>query len=473
MGSVTLIMFAFAYWLAFYLISRNSHPRLRLTGAGLLAYAIVLGLGFTSTGEVWERINWALRLLPPLLWSGAILHIDDRIRLNRGLLPKIWKWILLPFTLLIGIGFVIGFNFIIDNWTWLSILIGLSPAIFTLILLQDLLTLLRPRQATGILLAATLFFTLGEGFLILPNNWFTAEWMLPAIGLDLLFLGFAIAWFDAFDEGETLLFDLLRSFAVTAFTVLIFAGQIGFIIAIHTGLTSLMRILLVSTITTAILLSVFADPLQSLVDKFVFLRAPSLQSTRAQLRTESALLPRMSGSDDLANLDDDKRTRITRGALSNFGNLPKLATSPLTKLPLIEERLRARNAVDNTLERATELKILLTESISRLKPASQKGFDSSEEWRYYNALYFPYVAGLRPYSRRQERDLAPEEQEALNWLQAYVPERTLYNWQNAGAKLVANDLWELNFPKIKVSLRRGHSPTKQSPIKSERPTRPR
>jgi hypothetical protein len=121
-----------------------------------------------------------------------------------------------------------------------------------------------------------LFFTLGEGFLVLPNNWLTAEWILPAIGLDLLFLGFSIAWFDAFDEGETLLYDLLRSFAVTSITVLIFAGQVGFIIVIKTGLTPVMRILLVSTITTAILLSVFAEPLQSLVDKFVFLRAPSL-----------------------------------------------------------------------------------------------------------------------------------------------------------------------------------------------------
>jgi hypothetical protein len=125
-------------------------------------------------------------------------------------------------------------------------------------------------------------------------------------------------------------------------------------------------------------------------------------------------LPRITGSNDLANLDDDKRTRITRRALSNFGNLPKLATSPLTKLPVINERHKERNAIDNTLERATELKILLTESISRLNPTSPKDFDSSEERRYYNALYFPYVTGLRPYSRRQERDLAPEEQEALN-----------------------------------------------------------
>ena len=445
MDSVTLTMFAFASWLAFYLIARNNHPRLRLTGAGLLAYALVLGLGFASTGEIWERINWSLRLLPSLLWAGAILHIDDRIRLSRGLLVKIWKWVLFPVTLTGGAGFVIGLDFITNNWTWFSILIGLSPAIFTLILLQDLLTILRPRQATGVLLAATLFFTLGEGFLVLPNNWFTADWILTAIGIDLLFLGFAIAWFDAFDEGETLLYDLARSLAGTTFTVLVFAGQIGFIIAIQTGLTPTMRILLVTTITTAILLSVFADPLQSLADKFIFLHAPSLRSTRDQLRTESALLPRLPDSEDLANLEDEKRARITRRALSNFGNLPKLAASPLTRLPLIEKRLRERNAADNTLERAGELKILISESIARLKPPGQKDFDSSDEWRYYNALYFPYVAGLRPYSRRQERDLAPEEQEALNWFQAYVPERTLYNWQNAGAKLVANDLWELNF----------------------------
>ena len=445
MDSITLITFSISCWLGLYLIARNNHPRLRLTGTGLLAYALVLGLGFTDTGEIWERINWALRLFLSLLWAGAVLYIDDHISLNRHLLPKFWKWILFPVTIIGSVSFILGLNLATSNWTWFAILIGLTPAIFTAILLQDLLTLLRPRQATGILLAATLFFTLGEGFLVLPFNWFPADWALLAIGLDILFLGFAIAWFDAFDEGETLLFDLLRSFAVTIFTVLVFAGQVGFIIAIQTGLTPGIRILLVSTITTAILLSVFADPLQSLVDKFVFLRASALKDTRSQLRTESALLPRMDSSLELGSLEEEKRVRLTRRALSNYGNLPKLASSPLTKLPLIEERLKKRKVSDNTIERANELKGLLTESILRLKPIGEKDFDSSDEWRYFNALYFPYVAGLRSYSRRQERDLAPEEREALNWMQVYVPERTLYNWQNAGAKLVANDLWELNF----------------------------
>lgn len=445
MGSITLVTFSFACWLGFYLIARKNRPRMYLTGTGLLAYALVLGLDFSISGELWERVNWALRLLPSLFWAGAILYIDERITLKRSLLPNIWKWILVPLTLLAGLAYALEVAWVSAGWIWIAIAVGLFPAVFTLILLQDLLTLMRPRQATGILLVATLFFTLGEGFLVLPLNWIPEHWALLAIGLDFLFLGFAIAWWDAFEEGETLLYDLLRSFAVTAFVVLVFAGQVGFIIAIQSGLTPGMRILLISTVITAILLSVFADPLQSLVDKLIFLRSPELRSTRAQLRMESALLPRLDPGFDLKNIDEDKRVRLTRRALSNYGNLPRLASSPLTQLPLIGKRLKVRQVSENTLERANELKGLLTESILRLKPPGEKTFDSSDEWRYFNALYFPYVAGLKPYSRGQDRELASDEQEALNWLQAFVPERTLYNWQNAGAKLIANDLWELNF----------------------------
>jgi hypothetical protein len=72
-------------------------------------------------------------------------------------------------------------------------------------------------------------------------------------------------------------------------------------------------------------------------------------------------------------------------------------------------------------------------------------FDTTDEWRFYNALFFPYVRGLRPYRRNQEKNLADFEKEAIEWFQAFVPERTLHNWQNAAAGLIANDLWESNF----------------------------
>jgi len=52
---------------------------------------------------------------------------------------------------------------------------------------------------------------------------------------------------------------------------------------------------------------------------------------------------------------------------------------------------------------------------------------------------------LRPSSRNQEKDLQAHEKDALSWFQAFVPERTLHNWQNTAAKLIANDLWENNF----------------------------
>ena len=53
--------------------------------------------------------------------------------------------------------------------------------------------------------------------------------------------------------------------------------------------------------------------------------------------------------------------------------------------------------------------------------------------------------GLKPYSRRANYyDLDPESQAALEWFRSQVPERTLYNWQNAAAALVAQDLREQN-----------------------------
>lgn len=61
------------------------------------------------------------------------------------------------------------------------------------------------------------------------------------------------------------------------------------------------------------------------------------------------------------------------------------------------------------------------------------------------ALFFPYVTGLRPYSRAQEKDLADYEKDAIKWFQSFVPERTLHNWQNTAARLIANDLWERNW----------------------------
>jgi hypothetical protein len=436
---MNLIPFTFSVWLGLFLVGRGAQPRLRLAGLGLLFYAGALAINIPN-------ISLALRLLPPALWVGAILHLDQRIIDRHPILFAVWKWVLLPLTfLLCGFFLFDPSTASISPFLWISLLIALTPLFWTLILIQDYITFLQPRQVKGILFTATLFFALGEAFLLFPADWFPQEYALPAIGIDLLFLGFGMAWFDAFDEGESFLPDLLRSFVLTVIMVLIFAGQIGFVIAIQTGLTEGMRLLLTTTILASVVISVFGNTLQNKLDGFAFSSAPSVREARARLQMESAVLSRKDAEIDLSALDENERARLTRRALSHFGNLVRLASSPLTQLPIIESRLRARNAPDTTLDRATELKSLLTESIQKLKPQSEKGFDTTEQWRFYNALYFPYVAGLRPYSRNQEIELAAYEKEAMDWFQSFVPERTLHNWQNAGAKLIANGLWESNF----------------------------
>ena len=436
---LNLIPFAVSTWLGLFLLGRGSHPRLRLAALGLLFYAAAL-----ATQD--PNFSLVLRLLPPILWVGAILFLDQRVTDKHPTLFMIWKRILLPVTLLLAGFFLINPSASsISPFTWISLFIGLTPLFWILMLIQDFISLLRPRQAAGVLFTATLFFALGETFLVLPTDWFPQQYVLPAIGIDLIFLGFCIAWFDAFDEGETFLPDMIRSFVLTVIIVLIFAGQVGFLIAIQTGFTEGMQTLLTTTIFASVLISVFWNGLQHKLDELAFARLPSVRDERARLQTESAILSRKDAQIDLSALKEEHRSRLTRQALSHFGDLTRLASSPLTRLPVIESRLKTRNTPDTTLDRASELKSLLTESIMKLKPQSSKLFETTDEWRFYNALFFPYVAGLRPYSKNQAKDLASHEKEAINWFQAFVPERTLHNWQNAGAKLIATELWESNF----------------------------
>ena len=434
---LNLIPFTISIWLGLFLITRGSHPRLRLAAYGLLIYAAAL---------IADDLTHALRLLPPVLWVGAILHLDQRVIDKHQTLLKIWKWILLPVTFLIGGYFAFDPTASQNNpFNWLSFLIGLTPLIWTLILTQDYITLLQPRQATGILFIATIFFALGEGYLLLPINSVFQQYMLPGIGVDLLFLGFCMAWFDAFDEGETFLPEMFRSFVLTSIIVVIFTGQVGFVVAIQTGLTDGMKLLLTTTIIASTVIAVFGNSLQNKLDEIAFSGTPSIREARRRLQTESAILSRKDPGHDLKAMSEDERSRITRRALSHFGDLTRLASNPLTQLPTIDERLKSRNAPDTTLDRATELKSVLTESISKLKPQHEKFFDSTDEWRFYNSVFFPYVIGLHPYSRNQEKDLKAHEKEALEWFQSFVPERTLHNWQNTAAKLIANDLWEKNY----------------------------
>ena len=170
--------------------------------------------------------------------------------------------------------------------------------------------------------------------------------------------------------------------------------------------------------------------IQSLLDKLTL--SQQTINERQILRQTADALPLLSTL-ETDSLNEEQFTRLTRRALSHLGDLPKLATNPLVNLSIIQGA--------NPLDRAHALKSLLIHSIQKLKPQSDSKFGTIDEWRYYNALHFPYVLGLKPYTRRTDHNsLDDASRAALDWFQTSVPERTLHNWQNTAAKLIAADL---------------------------------
>jgi hypothetical protein len=259
--------------------------------------------------------------------------------------------------------------------------------------------------------------------------------LLAAISVDLVLLGGCVAVLDAFDEGESIRRDMLWSLLVAGGTAILFGTQV----ALAAWLTDQpLELLAYGIVGAAIAVQVLARPINALADRFAF-RDAALRRERSDLREVAAALPRRAEA-PLAEFDDAEFARLTRRALSHYGDLGKLASSPLTALPAITARLAGRGVPDAPLARATELKALLLETITRLKPAGGD-FGTSDEWRHYNALFFYYVVGVRPYSvRTKVTDLDPVARRALAWFADHVPERTLHNWQAAAARTVASEL---------------------------------
>lgn len=428
-------------------------PRLFWTGTGLLAYGFAVACNLLADAALYElavalaRVGWPLLLLPALCWTGALIELLPEERVLRERLSRAWNRIVLPLTVLLLLLVSFGTNLALGRNG--ELVGGVPQTLLGSVVLAPMLALgylvwrsrRQARQVTGLLVVFTLFFGLSTALIFLPLDWFPPLGTMLLVGVDLMLLGLAIAYFDAFDEGEALLPDMIRSLDAAALSALIFGGQVALVITLTTGPTLPMLLLLLGTVASAIAATTLADLLGTALDRVALGRLPRVREARSELRATASALPRADPELDPSKLDGEDFARLTRRALSNFGDLPRLSSSPLVNLPLIERRLVARNAPDDPLERAAELKALLAESIARLKPRTNAAFGTSDEWRYYNALYFPYVVGLKPYSTRNKTKPAePETREALEWFRANVPERTLYNWQTAAAKLVATDL---------------------------------
>jgi hypothetical protein len=408
MPTMELFFYGFTLWLGAYLLARDSQKTtVSLTGWGLIAYALVLAIQI-----LFHRFILFILLIPPLLWLGAALHLLPEEDKARPVLIRIWMVSAIPLAILT----------LVNPWFAALIIIALMICAVMIAKLALSSSGSPFRNTYALLTVIALFVTLSAGLLILPLNLLPISWGMALLGFDLIFLGVIIIAWDAFEEGESMRAHLVRSFI----SALYYAGALALIAGLLSDNTSLLLVL----IAFGILTQTFSNSIQSLLDRLTLPQKTT--DERQALRQTADELPRFSGLQPV-ELSEEQFTRLTRRALSHLGDLPKLAASPLVNLPIVEG--------NNLLERAQALKALLVQSIQKLKPQSEMGFGVTDEWRYYNALHFPYVLGLKPYTRRADfASLDETSRAALDWFQTSVPERTLHNWQNAAAKLIAEDL---------------------------------
>ncbi len=441
MAALSAVVFALSWWLGLYLLARDPRkPVLVLAAIGLTSFASVVALDavrIISGSEALSGIEVYLVVVPGVAWFAVLIELSrpsDTWRSRAGEIALVAGVAAVAFYGAAMAGDVDA-PLRMGHWVmFAAISVSSLGAMVNAVLRRS-----QPGPVVGFVVIGTLFFALGNAILIIPLGLVPSWLALASTGFDVAVLGVAVAMWDAFDEGQALRADMLRSFVATAVVAMLFGGQALIGLAVTEQQTPL-TVLLFTSLAIAIAINVLADPLAGLLDRVAFSRSPALRADRAALRHTEAALPLRSTS-PLDGVDDDTFARLTRRALGHYADLSKLVASPLTALPIIDERLAARGAPDQPLERANELKALLADRIARLKPREAGDFGTTEEWRYYNSLYFPYVVGVRAYAQNATAaGLDPVARQAWQWLVTEVPQRSLHNWQNAAAQVIAADL---------------------------------
>jgi hypothetical protein len=357
MAALSAVVFTLSWWLGLYLLARDPRkPVLVLAAIGLTSFASVVALDAVRIESAASGSGLSLALssvevylvtVPGIAWFAALLEMSRP--------SETWRSRAGEIALVAGVAAVATFGAAMagnvdgplrmGHWVmFAAISLSSLGAMVKAVLLKP------PRPVVSFVVIATLFFALGNAILVIPLGLVPSWLALASTGFDVALLGLAVAIGDAFDEGQALRADMLRSFAATAVVALLFGGQLLIGLAVS-GQETALTVLLFTSLGIAIAINVLADPLAGLLDRLAFSRSPDLRADRAALRRTEAALP-LRSDNPLDGVDDDAFARLTRRALGHYGDLSKLVASPLTALPIIDERLAARGAPDQPLERA-------------------------------------------------------------------------------------------------------------------------
>jgi hypothetical protein len=278
MAALSAVVFTLSGWLGLYLLSRDPRkPVLALAALGLCGFALVVALDAVRTAAVshsalLSQLEIYLVALPGVAWFAVLVELSRpcdhwRARTRELLLVgSVGALTLFGATLAGSVDGPLRAGHVL---MFAVISISTLGAMFAALLRRTA----QPVPVAGVIVVATLFFALSNAILIIPLGLLPSWLALASTGFDVLLLGVAVALWDAFDEGQALRADMLRSFVGCSAVATLFGGQVLIGLALTrdepTAQTSL-TVLLFTTLAIAIAVQMLADPLAGVLDRLAF-----------------------------------------------------------------------------------------------------------------------------------------------------------------------------------------------------------
>src|SRR5271166_1546172 len=265
MAALSALVFSLSWWLGLYLLARGPRkPVLALAAIGLCSFAAAVALDairLVTRSAVLGHVEIYLVAVPGVAWFAVLVELarpsdGGRGRTGEVLLVGVVAALTLVGATLAGtvsgplrLGHVV-----------MCVVISAST-------LGAMVAALRNRAqkipVVGLVITATLFFALANAILIIPLGVVPSWLALASTGCDVLGLGVAVALWDAFDEGQALRGDMLRSFTGTGAVAVLLGGQMLIGIALtprQTTAQTALTVLLFTSLAIATSVQVLADP---------------------------------------------------------------------------------------------------------------------------------------------------------------------------------------------------------------------
>lgn len=274
MAALSAVVFTLSWWLGLYLLVRDPRkPVLALAAVGLCGFALVVALDAVrlvsvAHADLLSHVEIYLVAVPGVAWFAVVLELARPCDTWRSRATELTLVAVVAALTLVGAGMAGSVDGPLRAGHWVMF------GVISISTLGAMVAAVRrpsqPVRVAGVVIIATLFFALGNAILVIPLGLVPSWLALASTGFDVLLLGVAVALWDAFDEGQALRADMLRSFAGTMVVAVLFGGQalIGMAVtgADGPGRTAL-TVLLFTSLAIAIAINVLADPLAGLLDR--------------------------------------------------------------------------------------------------------------------------------------------------------------------------------------------------------------